>query len=175
MDRDKAERLAALDTQPLEWSWVERKLITSGSYWLATTKPHGGGPHTRPVWGVYYDETIWFSTGRSSIKGQNLAVDPRCILHIESADDVVIVDGVAELVAPWEDVFAGDHSRAVLRRYMAKYVMTENELSPQGELSDAGLYRVWPKAVNAWLEGAYPTTQSRWSFAIPEHIKPLLP
>lgn len=172
MDRRKEDQLAALDTQPLEWSWVERKLITSASYWLVTTKPNAGGPHARPVWGVYYDGSVWFSTGRSSVKGQNLAVDPRCIIHIESADDVVIVDGVAELVAPWEDVFAGDHSRAVLRRYMAKYVMTESELSPQGELSDAGLYRVHPKTINAWLEGAYPTTQSRWTFELPEPQRP---
>lgn len=168
MERKKSDFEAALDNQPLEWSWVERKLITSSSYWLVTTKPNAGGPHTRPVWGVYYDGTIWFSTGRSSIKGQNLAVDPRCVIHVESADDVVIIDGVAELVAPWEDVFAGDHSRAVLRRYMQKYVMTESELSPQGELSDAALYRVWPKVVNAWLEGAYPTTQSRWRMELPD-------
>ena len=162
MDRKQEEIIAALDNQPLEWSWVERKLITSSSYWLVTTKPDNRGPHARPVWGVYYDGTIWFSTGRSSVKGQNLALDPRCVIHVESADDVVIVDGIAELVAPWEDVFAGDHSRAVMRRYMQKYVMTEHELSPQGELGDAALYRVWPKTVNAWLEGAYPTTQSRW-------------
>lgn len=149
------------DGQPLEWTWVERKLTTSSSYWLVTTKPNGA-PHARPVWGVYHDGTVWFSTGRSSVKGRNLANDPRCVLHIESADDVVILDGTAELVAAWEDVFSSEPAISVMRKYMDKYVMTEEELSPEGELSDAGLYRVWPRVVNAWLEGAYPTTQSHW-------------
>ncbi|MFY9487544.1 MAG: pyridoxamine 5'-phosphate oxidase family protein [Solirubrobacterales bacterium] len=152
---------AGLHSQPLDWSWVERKLITSGSYWLVTTKLNGA-PHARPVWGVYHDHTIWFSTGRSSVKGRNLAADPRCVLHVESADDVVIIDGSVELVESWEKVFESEPAHSVLRQYMAKYVMTEQELSPSGELYDAALYRVWPHVVNAWLEGAYPTTQSRW-------------
>lgn len=162
MDRVRNNDPIELDSQPLEWSWVERKLITSSSYWLVTTKPDGG-PHARPVWGVYHDGTIWFSTGRSSVKGRNLANDPRCVLHVESADDVVIVDGTADLVANWNEVFSNELTAAVLGKYMEKYVMTEDELSPEGELSDAALYRVWPRVVNAWLEGAYPTTQSHWT------------
>ncbi|MFY9264442.1 MAG: pyridoxamine 5'-phosphate oxidase family protein [Solirubrobacterales bacterium] len=161
MDRAGETFSEQSDDQPLEWTWVERKLITSGSYWLVTTKPDGG-PHARPVWGVYHDHTIWFSTGRSSVKGRNLAADPRCVLHVESADDVVIIDGTAELVETWDKVFESEPSRTVLHTYMGKYVMTEAELAPSGELSDAALYRVWPHVINAWLEGAYPTTQSRW-------------
>jgi nitroimidazol reductase NimA-like FMN-containing flavoprotein (pyridoxamine 5'-phosphate oxidase superfamily) len=140
---------------------VERKLTTSSNYWLVSTKPDGA-PHARPVWGVYHDGTIWFSTGRSSVKGRNLAEDNRCVIHIESADDVVVIEGKAELVAEWTDVMRVEPARTVMRKYMDKYVMTERELAPEGELSDAALYRVWPSVVNAWLEGAYPTTQSRW-------------
>ncbi|MBI4898121.1 MAG: pyridoxamine 5'-phosphate oxidase family protein [Actinobacteria bacterium] len=161
MDRGWDKHPHETDSQPLEWSWVERKLITSSSYWLVTSKPDGG-PHARPVWGVYHDGTIWFSTGRSSVKGRNLANDARCVLHVESADDVVIVDGTVELVAVWDEVFANSVTLAVMEKYMEKYVMTQEELSPEGELSDAALYRVWPRVVNAWLEGAYPTTQSHW-------------
>lgn len=149
------------ENQPLEWSWVERKLITSSSYWLVTVKPNGA-PHARPVWGVYHDGTIWFSTGRSSVKGRNLAQNSRCVLHVESADDVVIIDGTVEQVCAWDDVFTAEPAVSVMQKYMDKYVMTKEELSPEGELSDAALYRVWPRVVNAWLEGAYPTTQSHW-------------
>lgn len=160
MDAHHTDAFVA-DNQPLEWVWVERKLTTSSNYWLATTR-EDGAPHARPVWGVYHDGTIWFSTGRSSVKGRNLAADSRCLLHIESADDVVIIEGAAELVCEWEDVMTTEPAKSVMQKYMAKYVMTEHELAPEGELSDAALYRVWPRVVSAWLEGAYPTTQSRW-------------
>lgn len=161
MDRPQDNYPHEPESQPLEWTWVERKLITSSSYWLITTRLNGA-PHARPVWGVYHDGTIWFSTGRSSVKGRNLARDPRCVLHVESADDVVIVDGTVELVAVWDEVFDAEPGITVMQKYMEKYVMKRDELSPEGELSDAGLYRVWPNVVNAWLEGAYPTTQSHW-------------
>jgi nitroimidazol reductase NimA-like FMN-containing flavoprotein (pyridoxamine 5'-phosphate oxidase superfamily) len=160
MDAHHTEAFVA-DNQPLEWVWVERKLTTSSNYWLSTTRPDGA-PHARPVWGVYHDGTIWFSTGRSSVKGKNLARDKRCLIHLESADDVVIVEGTAELVTEWEQVMTSEPARTVMRQYMDKYLMTEQELAPEGELSDAALYRVWPRVVSAWLEGAYPTTQSRW-------------
>src|ERR1035437_8545305 len=103
MDRKQDNYPQEPENQPLEWSWVERKLITSSSYWLVTIKPNSA-PHARPVWGVYHDGTIWFSTGRSSVKGRNLAHDPRCVLHVESADDVVIVDGTVEMIAVWDEV-----------------------------------------------------------------------
>ena len=56
---------------PLAWSHAERRLEGARSYWIATTRP-GGKPHAAPVWGVYVGGSLYFGTGRSSVKGRNL-------------------------------------------------------------------------------------------------------
>ena len=61
------------------------------NYWVATVRPDGR-LHAVPVWGVWLNGTFHFGGGRRTRKARNLAVNPR----LESGDDVVILDGVAE-------------------------------------------------------------------------------
>jgi PPOX class probable F420-dependent enzyme len=79
----------------LAWSEVERRLASSHDYWVATTRPDGR-PHVMPVWGVWLDGRLWFSSGRRSRKARNLDADPRCTVTTDDARDPVVVDGVAE-------------------------------------------------------------------------------
>ncbi|MCI0395764.1 MAG: pyridoxamine 5'-phosphate oxidase family protein [Chloroflexi bacterium] len=81
----------------LPWSWATERLARALNYWIATTRPDGQ-PHMTPVWGVWLDDTFYFSTGRRSRKARNLAVNPRCVVCPEHADDPVILEGVAERV-----------------------------------------------------------------------------
>lgn len=76
----------------LPWSWAEARLQRSRSYWLSTVTP-GGLPHSRPFWGVWQDTALYFSSG-SRIRS-HLARSPEISLHLESADECVIVEGVA--------------------------------------------------------------------------------
>src|SRR5919202_1909913 len=55
-----------------------------------------GRPHAMPVWGVWLDCAVWFSTHPGSVKGRNIARDPRIVAHLESGDDVAILEGRAE-------------------------------------------------------------------------------
>src|ERR1700748_2060743 len=80
------------------WDDVERALRAARSYWLCTTRADGR-PHAMPVWGVWLAGALWFGTGRVSIKGRNLARDPRAVVHLESGDDVVVLEGEVELPA----------------------------------------------------------------------------
>ena len=50
-----------------------------------------------PVWGVWLDRCLWFSTGGRSRKARNLRADPRCTVHTDG-EDPVIVHGTAEVV-----------------------------------------------------------------------------
>jgi Pyridoxamine 5'-phosphate oxidase len=79
----------------LPWSWAEQRLVAARNYWIATTRPDGR-PHCRPVWGVWLPDGFWFSTG--SVARHNLVANPQITVHLESGDQVVIVEGVAAAV-----------------------------------------------------------------------------
>jgi hypothetical protein len=81
----------------LPWSWAAGRLAESLSYWVVSQRP-GGGPHAMPVWGVWLDETFYFSTGERSRKARNLETDPRCTVCAERTDEAVIVEGAARRV-----------------------------------------------------------------------------
>ena len=68
----------------LPWSWAEERLVSARSYWICTTRADGR-PHAMPVWGVWLDGGLWFSTGRSSQKARNLARSAAVVVHPESA------------------------------------------------------------------------------------------
>ena len=46
----------------LPWSWAEEHLGASRNYWVSTVSP-SGAPHARPVWGVWSDGQLYFSSG----------------------------------------------------------------------------------------------------------------
>ncbi len=59
------------------------RLVRSHDYWLATVKP-SSAPHLMPVWGVWHEDHLWFSSSKGSRKARNLAAEPRCSI---STDD----------------------------------------------------------------------------------------
>jgi Pyridoxamine 5'-phosphate oxidase len=79
----------------LPWMWATERLNRSRNYWIATTRSDGR-PHTRPVWGVWFDNAFYFSTG--SLAASNLVTRPAITVHLESGSEVVIIEGVAETV-----------------------------------------------------------------------------
>jgi hypothetical protein len=79
----------------LPWSWAAERLSSSHDYWLATVWPDGR-PHVMPVWGVYQDGSLWFSSGGVSRKAKNLAANPRATITTENPRQPVVVDGDVE-------------------------------------------------------------------------------
>src|SRR6059058_2106945 len=79
----------------IPWAEVERRLAVAHDYWLATVGPDGA-PHVMPVWGLWLDGRVWFSSGLASRKARNLAADPRCAVTTDDARDPVVVQGTAE-------------------------------------------------------------------------------
>jgi PPOX class probable F420-dependent enzyme len=143
------------EPQGIPWERVERRLRNAETYWLATTRPDGR-PHTMPVHGLWQDRAFWFATDRGSVKGRNLARNPDAAVHLESAGDVVIVEGRAGVV---EDPAI---TTQVTPALAAKYGVGEEELG-LGRPTDGGaLYLLRPRLVHAWLEAAFPQSRSRW-------------
>ncbi len=79
----------------MTWAEVAGQLAAARSYRLGSMTA-SGAPHAAPVWGVVADETLYLYSERSTVKALNLAADPRVVIHLESAEDVLIVRGVAE-------------------------------------------------------------------------------
>ena len=139
---------------PLDWSHAEECLKRARNYWIATTRPYGT-LHAVPVWGVWVEGSLYFGTSRSSVKGRNLAHSPGLVVHLESADDVVIIEGEVEEVRDRASFDAIDVA------YRTKYGMGVAEAGEKG----AVWYVVRPKKAHAWLENDFPNTATRWRYA----------
>jgi Pyridoxamine 5'-phosphate oxidase len=137
----------------LPWSWVEDSLVAARSYWVCTTRADGR-PHAMPVWGLWLDGRLWFSTDPESVKGRNLAARRDVVVHLESGDDVVVVTGEAERQA------ADDLPPRFVDSYAAKYSERIDLANPA-----FGFYRVRADRVLAWREQDFPTSATRFGFA----------
>jgi general stress protein 26 len=136
----------------LEWSAIETKLTESRNYWIVTTGSDAR-PHATPVWGLWLDHAFFFSTDPSSMKGRNIARNPAIVVHLESGDDVVILEGAAERVT----------DPAVLARFADAYDVKYNIRLDTND-PNFGFYTLRLKVAMAWLEADFPTTATRWRF-----------
>jgi nitroimidazol reductase NimA-like FMN-containing flavoprotein (pyridoxamine 5'-phosphate oxidase superfamily) len=85
---------AGQGTGLLPWSWAEERLARSHDYWLATVTPQGA-PHLMPVWAVWHQNMLWFSSSSGSRKARNLGAEPRCTLSADNPLEPVVVQGTA--------------------------------------------------------------------------------
>src|SRR5438094_7672503 len=81
----------------LPWKWAKDRLSKTQNYLLATVRSDGR-PHVMPIWGVWIGNNFYFSTGKKSVKGRNLAVNPNCVLCPGGADEALILEGVASTI-----------------------------------------------------------------------------
>jgi Pyridoxamine 5'-phosphate oxidase len=130
----------------LSWSWATARLERARNYWVATTSAEGGA-HAMPVWALWHEDGVVFGTSPRSRKGRNLARDPRCAVHLESGDEVVILEGAVEPIAP---------DNGIADAYEAKY----SHRPAMGE----GWYVLRPARAYAWREHDYPTSATRFDF-----------
>jgi nitroimidazol reductase NimA-like FMN-containing flavoprotein (pyridoxamine 5'-phosphate oxidase superfamily) len=142
----------------LPWSEAERRLTVSHDYWCATIG-RGGRPHVMPVWGVWLDGRLWFSSGLRSRKARNLAADPRCTMTTDDAQNPVVLEGVAARVTDRDGI--ARFLDAMNARYDAG--MTAEFLDPAVN----GTYAVRPDRAFAITHEDFTGSPTRWSFPAP--------
>jgi PPOX class probable F420-dependent enzyme len=135
----------------LPWSWAVERLAESRNYWICTTRADGR-PHAAPVWGLWLDDAVWFSTSRASLKARNIARNPSAVVHLESGDETVILEGEVE------EVRDPDALERFADAYEAKY-----EFRPQPD-EGSPTFVLRPQSAQTWLETDYPRTAARWVF-----------
>jgi len=140
----------------LDWTYVEQRLVEAVNYWVATCDA-SGRPHCMPVWGIWDGHSLLFSTSPRSRKARNLSENPYIVVHLESGDQVVVLEGRAD------EVRDGPALLQFLESYNPKY-QWHFEL---GQLQTGGVYAVRPDKVFAWLDGrgeGFSGAGTRWIF-----------
>ena len=132
----------------LAWDHVLEQLHAAHNYWLVTANAEGK-PHVVPVWGVWVEGTLHFGMGRDTRKARNLAANPQVAIHLDSSEDVVIVEGMAE-----EVMDPAQHMR-IDDAYEAKYDIRHG----------TPVFALRPTLAFAWNSGDYPLSTTRWTFA----------
>jgi hypothetical protein len=133
----------------LPWSFATERLAESRNYWIGTVG-EDGSPSVTPVWGVWLDDAFRFGCSLRSRKALNLAHDPRVVVHLESGDEAVILEGTVEQAPPDEQVAA---------EFERKY-----EWRPEDDVDGQAWFRLRPAVAFAWLERDYPKTATRFDF-----------
>jgi pyridoxine/pyridoxamine 5'-phosphate oxidase len=140
----------------IPWAEAERRLSGSHDYWVATVTP-AGRPHVMPVWGVWLDARLWFSSGMGSRKARNLEAQPRCTVTTDDARNPVVVDGVARQVSDRAGIEA--FVAAVNGKYGGG--VSVEFLDPAVN----GTFAVRPGRVIAISEDDFAGSPTRWTFA----------
>lgn len=92
-------------TRHVDWGHVEDRLTRDRVYWIATVGP-GGRPRVRPIDGLYLDRVIYVGGSPETRWVRELATNPHASVHLDDVDDVVIVEGDAELLRAVSDELA---------------------------------------------------------------------
>jgi nitroimidazol reductase NimA-like FMN-containing flavoprotein (pyridoxamine 5'-phosphate oxidase superfamily) len=136
----------------LPWSWAVERLTKARNYFISTTR-EDGRPHLMPVWGVWLDDSFFFSTGPDSRKAKNLAVNNFCAISPEGADEAVIVEGTAAQLTDPSLV------KRVLEAYNKKYKWNMDG-------SEGPIYSVRPRIAFGFdiNDGLFIGSATRWKF-----------
>jgi hypothetical protein len=141
----------------ITWPEVAARLAAARSYWLCTTMP-SGAPHAAPVWGVVTNHTLYLYSERRTVKARNLAADPRVVVHLESAEDVLIVRGTAE------DLGTPAQVPEVVAALSVKYTGPEDRpYLPDADPGFDVVYALRPQSAMMWRLPEYEGSQRRWT------------
>jgi hypothetical protein len=135
----------------LPWSWAEELLRDAHNYWVSTVG-HDGAPHCAPVWALWFDDAVVFSTSVSSRKARNLARDARCSIGVDRGEAAVIVQGVVSLLD-------ADRRAGFDAAYLVKYQHDTSQMPDP-------VYVVTPRVVFGFIDSAerFGRTATRWTF-----------
>jgi len=139
----------------LPWSWAVERLARSHDYWIATTWPDGR-PHVMPVWGVWLDHALWFSSAIGSRKVRNLRRDARCVATTDDASEPVVVEGRAEIVMVDAQIIK--FLAALNAKYNAAYALDFLEPSVNATV------RLGPTWAFGLIEAEFTRSPTRWRF-----------
>jgi|SRR6516225_2358625 len=136
----------------LDWNWARERLTNSHNYVIVTVRPDGR-PHAMGMHGLWHDDAYYFGTSSGTRKAKNLALNPHCALIGEDMNELIIVEGVAELVD------LDDLPQGISNASKKKYGWP---LKPH---SGGKIYKLLPRVVFAFPLKQITTAVTKWVFA----------
>ena len=131
----------------LSWDQLATWFASARNYWVVVVTPDGR-PHATPVWGLWHGGQFYFSSGEQSRKAASLRLNPAIVVHLESGDEVAILEGMAVVLE--DKALLAELGEA----YLAKYGVG---------LQASPVYRVDASRAFAWREADFPGSATRWT------------
>ena len=131
-------------TEHVAWARVEKRLARDRVYWVATVGA-GGRPRVRPIDGLYVDGVIYVGGSPETRWVREIGDNPHVSLHLDGLDEIVIVDGDAEVL------------RGVPEELAERLAAASNEKFPEYGMTAAfytanGAIAIRPRKVIAWTD-----------------------
>jgi len=137
------------DVDLLDWAFVGNVMANDREYWVATVDDQQA-PHTRPVWGVWVEDTFHCGGGPETRWVKNLTANPAVTVHRQDAEKVVIIEGEAERLDENADE---DRLERIDDAYEQKYDVRHG----------TPVFAIHPDRVLSWTD--FPTDATKWAFA----------
>jgi PPOX class probable F420-dependent enzyme len=145
-EQQRVEPMDARQRGFIPWGWVDRQLRATRSLWVSTTRPDGHA-HAVPVWFTWDGHTLYFATHERAQKARNLEHAPWVAAHLGDGDDVIILEGQAQVVTDDAELHRVDAARA------EKYVDPKSGARDTILGGGAVVYRVQVEHAMAWMYG----------------------
>jgi nitroimidazol reductase NimA-like FMN-containing flavoprotein (pyridoxamine 5'-phosphate oxidase superfamily) len=141
----------------LPWKWAAARLSKSRQYWVVTVRPNRA-PHMMLVWGLWWEDAFYFSTGSTSRKARNLSKNPKCVIASEDSEQAVILEGMAKPLRDRAKI------REFLRFYGRKYKWDMSAMQDDMLALKEPVFVVHPKKAFGLVEKTFATSATRWRF-----------
>jgi len=131
-------------TSEVSWEYVAQRLSEAKNYRLCSVRPDGR-PHVIPRWAVYVDGKVYYDGSSKTRHARNILENPYISLHLESGDQVVILEGTsqqAERPSP-------ELAQKLAQAYKTKYAVHGYAPEPN-QWDEGGLYVFTIQQVIAW-------------------------
>jgi nitroimidazol reductase NimA-like FMN-containing flavoprotein (pyridoxamine 5'-phosphate oxidase superfamily) len=147
--------MPATNKDLIAWEGVEARLRDARVYWVATSGP-GAKPHVRPVDGLYVDGRLFVGGSPATRWVRDLESNPEVSVHLDG-DDVVILEGMAELLEHGAEPALAERLAAESARKYPEYGMTT-----ESYLSGPGPFAISPRVGFAW--SSFPKDLTKFRF-----------
>jgi nitroimidazol reductase NimA-like FMN-containing flavoprotein (pyridoxamine 5'-phosphate oxidase superfamily) len=141
-------------TEHVAWARVESRLAGDRVYWIATVGG-GGRPRVRPIDGLYVDGVLYVGGSRETRWVRETEVNPNVSIHLDGLEEVVIVEGEAEVLRGIDEGLATRLAAASNAKY-PEYGMTAAFYAANGAIA------IRPRKVIAWTDISKDPTRFRF-------------
>ena len=141
-------------TEFVAWSRIEERLTTDRVYWVVTVGP-SGRPRVRPIDALYLDGDIYVGGSRETKWMREVARNPHVAVHLDGVDEVIVVEGEAEVRSSIDAELAGRLAAASNAKF-PEYRMTAAFYQKHGAVV------ITPRKVIAWTDISRDPTRFRF-------------